>query len=74
MLPTVDATRRPNGSRRKGSRNQEIEEESELTDEYAGALDMSCLSDGLIRAPQVPNGEVVRYTRYAADETVELID
>lgn len=24
---------------------------------------MSCLEDGLIRAPQINNGEVVRYTR-----------
>lgn len=73
-FPTVDATTRRQGSRRKGNRGQEIEEESDLSDEYASALDMSCLSDGLLRAPQLPNGEVVRYTRYVVPALCLMID
>lgn len=58
---SVDQTR--GGGRRKGQRGQDIEEEPNITEEFAGALDMSCLTDGLVRAPQIPNGEVVRYVR-----------
>lgn len=58
----VDQTRGSN-NRRKGNRGQDIEEEPNVNEEYASALDMSCLTDGLVRAPQIPNGEVIRYVR-----------
>lgn len=64
MLLIVDTSERQNGSRRKGGRGQVIEEESEMTDEYASALDMSCLVGGsLIKAPILSHAEIARYER-----------
>lgn len=60
---TDDSAQKLEDGRQKASRSQDVEEEADITDEYAEALDMSCLEDGLIRAPQIQNGEIVQYTR-----------
>lgn len=53
--------------------NHDIEEETNISQEYAEALDMSCLEEGLIRAVQIHNGEVVRYTRKKKGNKVFLV-
>lgn len=57
----------------KNESHSDVEEETEVTDEYAEALDMSCLEDGLIRATQIHNGEIVRYTRKRKGERFFLV-
>lgn len=53
--------------------SHDIEEENFISDEYADALDMTCLEEGLIRAPHIHNGEVVRYTRKKKGSKVFLV-
>ena len=48
--------------RRKG-RVQEIKEETQMTNEFASKLDLSCMSRGLVKAPTINNGNVAKYNR-----------
>jgi hypothetical protein len=48
--------------RRKG-KVQEIKEESQITNDFAQNLDLSCMSKGLVKAPVINNGYVAKYNR-----------
>lgn len=48
--------------RRKG-KVQEIKEESQITNDFAQNLDLSCMSKGLVKAPAINNGYIAKYNR-----------
>lgn len=48
--------------RRKG-KVHEIKEESQITNDFAQNLDLSCMSKGLVKAPAINNGYVAKYNR-----------
>ncbi|XP_041774174.1 fibrillin-2 isoform X3 [Anopheles merus] len=52
-----------NGKRKPGQRAQNIQEETDLDPELAARLDLSCMAQGLLRAPEIDNGYVVKYNR-----------
>ncbi|XP_040151178.1 fibrillin-2-like [Anopheles arabiensis] len=52
-----------NGKRKAGQRAQNIQEETDLDPELAARLDLSCMAQGLLRAPEIDNGYVVKYNR-----------
>jgi hypothetical protein len=53
----------PDGRRRRKGKVHEIKEESQITGDFAGRLDLSCMSKGLVKAPTISNGFVAKYNR-----------
>ncbi|XP_055623732.1 uncharacterized protein LOC129767136 [Toxorhynchites rutilus septentrionalis] len=49
--------------KRKGTKGQHIQEETAVGSEFASQLDLSCMAQGLIHAPEIDNGYVVKYNR-----------
>uniref|UniRef100_A0A182SAJ4 EGF-like domain-containing protein n=1 Tax=Anopheles maculatus TaxID=74869 RepID=A0A182SAJ4_9DIPT len=63
-----------NGQKRKpGARGQNIQEETDLEPELAARLDLSCMAQGLIRAPEIDNGYVVKYNRRKKNGNIFLV-
>uniref|UniRef100_A0A182NIS0 Sushi domain-containing protein n=1 Tax=Anopheles dirus TaxID=7168 RepID=A0A182NIS0_9DIPT len=63
----------PNGKRKPGQRGQNIQEETDLDAELAARLDLSCMAHGLIRAPEIDNGYVVKYNRRKKNGNIFLV-
>lgn len=49
--------------RRRKSKVHEIKEESQITNDFAQHLDLSCMSKGLVKAPSINNGYIAKYNR-----------
>ena len=49
--------------KRKNSKLQNIQEETTVDSGLASQLDLSCMAQGLIHAPEIDNGYVVKYNR-----------
>ncbi|XP_058122985.1 uncharacterized protein LOC131293979 [Anopheles ziemanni] len=62
-----------NGKRKPGQKGQNIQEESDIEPELAARLDLSCMSQGLIRAPEIDNGYVVKYNRRKKNGNIFLV-
>uniref|UniRef100_A0A182LZQ9 Sushi domain-containing protein n=1 Tax=Anopheles culicifacies TaxID=139723 RepID=A0A182LZQ9_9DIPT len=62
-----------NGKRKPGQRGQNIQEETDLEPELAAVLDLSCMANGLIRAPEIDNGYVVKYNRRKKNGNIFLV-
>jgi hypothetical protein len=48
---------------RRRPKVHEIKEETQITDAFAKELDLSCMSKGLVKAPQIENGSIQKYNR-----------
>lgn len=48
--------------RRKG-KVHEIKEDTQITNDFASKLDLSCMSKGLVKAPTINNGNIAKYNR-----------
>ncbi|XP_058835886.1 fibrillin-1-like isoform X2 [Topomyia yanbarensis] len=59
--------------KRKGSRGQNIQEETAVSSDMASQLDLSCMAQGLIHAPEIDNGYVVKYNRRKKDDHIFLV-
>ncbi|EDS32285.1 conserved hypothetical protein [Culex quinquefasciatus] len=59
--------------KRKHGRAQNIQEETDVSSELAAQLDLSCMAQGLIHAPEIDNGYVVKYNRRRKDDQVFLV-
>ncbi|XP_035788356.1 uncharacterized protein LOC118464801 isoform X2 [Anopheles albimanus] len=65
---------RGNGKGRKpGQKGQNIQEETDIDSELAARLDLSCMTHGLIRAPEIDSGYVVKYNRRKKDGNIFLV-
>ncbi|KFB47089.1 AGAP005714-PA-like protein [Anopheles sinensis] len=62
-----------NGKRKPGQKGQNIQEEPDIEPELAARLDLSCMSQGLIRAPEIDNGYVVKYNRRKKNGNIFLV-
>ena len=49
--------------KRRKSKVHEIKEESQITNDFAQHLDLSCMSKGLVKAPSISNGYIAKYNR-----------
>lgn len=49
--------------KRRKAKVHEIKEESQITDDFARQLDLSCMSKGLVKAPSINNGYIAKYNR-----------
>lgn len=49
--------------KRKKGKGQDIQEEQGITVSFAKELDLSCMSGGLVKAPNITNGYIVKYNR-----------
>lgn len=50
--------------KRRKNKVHEIKEESQITDDFARQLDLSCMSKGLVKAPSIANGYIAKYNRW----------
>lgn len=57
-----DKSTAENKKRRK-NKVHEIKEESQITNDFAQQLDLSCMSKGLVKAPSINNGYIAKYNR-----------
>ncbi|XP_050093907.1 fibrillin-1-like [Anopheles aquasalis] len=64
-----------NGKGRKPGQKpgQNIPEETDIDSELAARLDLSCMTHGLIRAPEIDSGYVVKYNRRKKDGNIFLV-
>lgn len=51
------------GRKRKKMRMQDIQEETGIESGFAKKLDLTCMSKGLVRAPDINDGYIVKYNR-----------
>ncbi|CRK94788.1 CLUMA_CG008282, isoform A [Clunio marinus] len=58
--------------KRRRNRVQEIQEESQITNDFAQHLDLSCMSKGLVKAPQIKNA-YLKYNRRRKGEKLFLV-
>ncbi|XP_070502012.1 fibrillin-2-like [Chironomus tepperi] len=58
--------------RRKG-KVHEIKEDTQITNEFASKLDLSCMSKGLVKAPTINNGNIAKYNRRRKGEKIFLV-
>lgn len=49
--------------KRRKNKVHEIKEESQITNDFAQHLDLSCMSKGLVKAPSINNGFIAKYNR-----------
>ncbi|XP_062710515.1 uncharacterized protein LOC109404745 isoform X2 [Aedes albopictus] len=59
--------------KRKNSKLQNIQEETTVDSGLASQLDLSCMAQGLIHAPEIDNGYVVKYNRRRKDDHIFLV-
>ncbi|XP_055538598.1 fibrillin-1 isoform X2 [Wyeomyia smithii] len=59
--------------KRKNARGQNIQEETAVSSAFAVQLDLSCMAQGLIHAPEIDNGYVVKYNRRKKDDHIFLV-
>jgi len=59
--------------KRKKAKGQEILEETTIDDDFAGELHLSCMSRGLVRAPNIDNGYVAKYNRRKKNDSIFLV-
>ncbi|XP_062552414.1 fibrillin-1-like isoform X2 [Armigeres subalbatus] len=52
---------------------QNIQEETAIDDAFASQLDLSCMAQGLIHAPEIDNGYVVKYNRRRKEDHIFLV-
>jgi hypothetical protein len=57
-----DKSSSDNKKRSKG-KVREIKEETQITNDFAHLLDLSCMSKGLVKAPNITNGYIAKYNR-----------
>lgn len=50
--------------KRRKNKVHEIKEESQITNDFAQHLDLSCMSKGLVKAPSINNGFIAKYNRW----------
>lgn len=49
--------------KRRKNKVHEIKEETQISNDFAQHLDLSCMSKGLVKAPSVENGFIAKYNR-----------
>lgn len=49
--------------KRRKNKVHEIKEETQISLDFAQHLDLSCMSKGLVKAPNVENGFIAKYNR-----------
>ncbi|KAG5677774.1 hypothetical protein PVAND_007505 [Polypedilum vanderplanki] len=69
---SVDNKKQQQQQRRRG-KVHEIKEESQITNDFAKDLDLSCMSKGLVKAPQINNGYISKYNRRRKGEKLFLV-
>lgn len=55
--------------KRRKNKVHEIKEESQITNDFAQQLDLSCMSKGLVKAPSINNGYIAKYNRWVNEWT-----
>ncbi|XP_021699518.1 uncharacterized protein LOC5579245 [Aedes aegypti] len=63
----------PHQKKRKPGKLQNIQEETTIDNGLASQLDLSCMAQGLIHAPEIDNGYVVKYNRRRKDDHIFLV-
>ncbi|XP_053687239.1 uncharacterized protein LOC128736776 [Sabethes cyaneus] len=70
---TGSSSQQQQQKKRKNARGQNIQEETAVSSTFAAQLDLSCMAQGLIHAPEIDNGYVVKYNRRKKDDHIFLV-